>query len=147
MPGVQTMSETIGTSLYAARMGAWLLGVFGALAMLLAVIGIYGVLSFTISRRTREMGIRLALGAEARDVFLLVVREGMLLVGFGILLGLTCGVLGARSLASFLYSVPASDLPTFSTMTAVLLAVALVACMVPARRATRVPATTALRSE
>ena len=147
VPGVQTMSETIGTSLYAARMGAWLLGVFGALAMLLAVIGIYGVLSFTISRRTREMGIRLALGAEARDVFLLVVREGMLLVGFGILLGLTFGVLGARSLASFLYSIPASDLPTFSTMTAVLLAVALVACMVPARRATRVPATTALRSE
>jgi predicted permease len=147
VPGVQTMAETIGTSLYAARMGAWLLGVFGALAMLLAVIGIYGVLSFTISRRTREMGIRLALGAEARDVFLLVVREGMLLVGFGILLGLTCGILGARSLASFLYSIPASDLPTFSTMTAVLLAVALVACMVPARRATRVPATTALRSE
>jgi predicted permease len=147
VPGVQTMSETIGTSLYAARMGAWLLGVFGGLALLLAVIGIYGVLSFTISRRTREIGIRLALGAETKDVFLLVVRDGMLLVGAGILAGLVCGALGARSLSSFLYTVPSVDLPTFSTMTAVLVLVALVACAIPARRAMRVPATTALRSE
>jgi predicted permease len=147
VPGVQTMSETIGTSLYAARMGAWLLGVFGGLALLLAVIGIYGVLSFAISRRTREIGIRLALGAETKDVFLLVVRDGMLLVGVGILAGLVCGALGARSLASFLYTVPSADLPTFSTMTAVLVLVALVACAIPARRAMLVPPTTALRSE
>ncbi len=128
-------------------MGAWLLAVFGGLALLLAVIGIYGVLSFTISRRTREMGIRLALGAEARDVFLLVVRDGMLLVGVGIGVGLGGGLLGARSLASFLYSVPTSDFRTFSTMTSVLAAVALVACVIPARRAMRVPPTAALKCE
>ena len=147
VPGAQTMAATIGTSLYTARMGAWLLAVFGGLALLLAVIGIYGVLSFTISRRTREMGIRLALGAEARDVFLLVVRDGMLLVGVGIVVGLGGGLLGARSLASFLYSVPTSDFPTFSTMTAALAAVALVACVIPARRAMRVPPTAALKCE
>ena len=92
------MQETIGTSLYAARMGAWLLSAFGALALLLAVIGIYGVLAFSISRRTREMGIRLALGADSRRVFLLVVRDGMLLVGLGILIGLGSGLAG-RSIA------------------------------------------------
>ena len=147
VPGAQTMTQTVGTSLYTARMGAWLLAVFGGLALLLAVIGIYGVLSFTISRRTREMGIRLALGAETRDVFLLVVRDGMLLVGVGVVVGLGGGLLGARSLASFLYSIPTSDFPTFSAMTAVLVAVALVACAIPARRAMRVPPTVALRCE
>ncbi len=81
------MTETIGASLYAARMGAWLLGVFGGLALVLASIGVYGVLAFSIARRTRELGIRLALGAEARDVFTLVVREGMLLVAIGVVLG------------------------------------------------------------
>jgi putative ABC transport system permease protein len=93
------------------------------------------------------MGIRLALGAETTDVFLLVVRDGMLLVGAGIVVGLACGILGARSLASFLYNVHPSDLTTFSTMTGVLVLVALAACAIPARRAMRVPATTALRAE
>jgi predicted permease len=147
VPNIQTMTDTIGTSLYAARMGALLLAVFGGLALLLAVIGIYGVLSFSISRRTREMGIRLALGAEARNVFLLVVRDGMLLVGAGIIIGLSGGVAGARSLASFLYSVPTSDLPTFAAMTVILTVVALVACVIPARRAMRVDPITALRYE
>ena len=141
------MSQTIGTSLYAARMGAWLLGVFGGLALLLAAIGMYGVLSFSIARRTREMGIRLALGAETQDVFLLVVRDGMLLVVVGIAIGLTAGLAAARSVASLLYGVQPSDLPTFMAMTAVLGVVALVACAIPARRAMRVPATTALRAD
>ena len=103
------MTETVGTSLYAARMGAWLLGVFGGLALLLAVIGIYGVLSFSISRRTREMGIRLALGADTHRVFLLVVRDGMSLVGIGILIGLGGGLAAARAIAS---CSPASRRPT-----------------------------------
>jgi predicted permease len=147
VPNIQTMTDTIGTSLYVARMGAWLLAVFGGLALLLAAVGIYGVLSFAISRRTREMGIRLALGAETRSVFLLVVRDGMLLAGVGMIIGLAGGVASARALSSFLYAGPASDLTTFAAMTTILTVVALVACIIPARRAMRVPPTTALRCE
>jgi putative ABC transport system permease protein len=147
VPNIQTMSETVGTSLYAARMGAWLLGAFGALALLLAAVGIFGVLSFSISRRTREMGIRLALGAARRDVFLLVVRDGMSLVGAGIILGLGGGLAGARSLAAFLYGVPTSDVATFAAVTAILSAVALAACALPALRAMRVNPIAALRHD
>jgi predicted permease len=147
VPNLQTVTETIGTSLYVARMGAWLLAVFGGLALLLAAVGIYGVLSFSISRRTREMGIRLALGAESRNVFLLVVRDGMLLAGVGIVIGLTGGLAGARSLASFLYGVPTSDPPTFVVTTLILTVVALLACVIPARRAMRVNPIAALRYE
>ena len=100
MPDIRTMAETVGTSLYAARMGAWLLSAFGGLALLLAVVGIYGVLSFTIARRTREMGIRLALGAGNRRVFLLVVRDGMWLVGLGAAIGSSRRSFGAQSLAA-----------------------------------------------
>ena len=147
VPAVRTMRETIGTSLYAARMGAWLLGAFGALALLLAVIGIYGVLAFSISRRTREMGIRLALGADSRRVFLLVVRDGMMLVGVGIFIGVVGGLAGARSLSTFLYGVSTSDPVTFAGMVAVLCTVALAACAIPARRAIRVSPVMALRQE
>jgi putative ABC transport system permease protein len=147
LPNIQTMHETIGTSLYAARMGAWLLAVFGALALLLAAVGIYGVLSFSITRRTREMGIRLALGADRPRVFLLVVRDGMLLVSVGMAIGLLGSVAAARSLSSFLYGVSTSDLPTFSATIAILAAVALIACAIPARRAMRVNPIAALRYE
>jgi predicted permease len=147
VPDIRTMTQTIGTSLYAARMGAWLLGVFGGLALLLAVVGIYGVLSFSISRRTREMGIRLALGADRRDVFLLVVRDGMLLVTIGIVIGLVGGLAGSRSLAGFLYGVSTSDPSTFAAMIVILTTVALLACIIPARRAMRVSPIVALRYE
>jgi predicted permease len=147
VPNIQTMTDTIGTSLYAARLGAWLLGAFGGLALVLAAIGIYGVLSFSVSRRTREMGIRLALGAEARDVFLLVVRDGMLLVGAGIIVGLAGALASGRSLASFLYGVSTTDLPTFAGVTVILTSVALVACVIPAFRAMRVNPIAALRYE
>ena len=144
---IRTMTDTVGNALYAARMGAWLLSVFGSLALMLAAIGIYGVLAFSISRRTREMGIRLALGARTSNVFLLVVRDGMMLVGAGIFIGVTAGLVGARSLASFLYGVSTSDLPTFAATTLTLSAVALAACAIPARRAMRVNPITALRYE
>ena len=147
VPNIQTMTDTIGTSLYAARLGAWLLGAFGGLALVLAAIGIYGVLAFSVSRRTREMGIRLALGAEARDVFLLVVRDGMLLVGAGIIVGLAGALASGRSLASFLYGVSTTDLPTFAGVTVILTSVALVACVIPAFRAMRVNPIAALRYE
>jgi predicted permease len=147
VPNIQTVNDTIGASLYAPRMGAWLLSLFGGLAALLAAVGIYGVVSFSTSRRTREMGIRLALGAERRDVFLLVLRDGMLLAGIGILIGVAGGLAGARSLASFLYGVGTSDMPTFVTTTIFLAAVALAACAIPARRAMRVHPIVALRYE
>ncbi|MEX2271405.1 MAG: ABC transporter permease [Vicinamibacterales bacterium] len=144
---IRTMTSTIGASLYASRMGAWLLSVFGGLALLLAAIGIYGVLSFSISRRTREMGIRLALGADTRNVFWLVVRDGMMLVVVGIIIGVTGGLIGAQWLSSFLYGIPTTDVATFAAMTGALAAVALAACVIPARRAMRVNPITALRYE
>ena len=145
--GIETMTQTIGTSLYSARMGAWLLTGFGSLALLLAAIGIYGVLSFSIARRTREIGIRLALGAAPREVFLSVVRGGMTLVGAGAVIGLIGGFVTARSLERFLYGVPPSDPATFAGAATLLIAIALVACIVPARRAMRVNPITALRSD
>ena len=147
VPNIETMDQTIGASLYAARLGAWLLAAFGALALLLAAIGIYGVLSFSISRRTREMGIRLALGADRRDVFLLVLRDGMLVSIAGVALGLAIAAATARSLAGFLYGVPSSDPLTFGGTTAVLMTVAFVACVVPARRAMKVSPLEAIRTE
>ena len=145
VPEIDTMAETVGTSLYAPRMGAWLLGIFGLLALLLAAVGIYGVLSFSIARRTREMGIRLALGARTRDVFLLVVRDGMVLVIAGIVIGLAAGLTGAQSLSSLVYGMSAWDPAAFTVVTCLLGAVALLACVVPARRAMRVDPITALR--
>jgi predicted permease len=147
VPDVRTMTETIGTSLYAARMGAWLITWFGVLALLLAVVGIYGVLSFSIARRTREMGIRLALGARAPQVFLLVIRDGMWLVGLGAAIGLAAAFAGARSLGAFLYGISTTDLPAFVSAVVVLAAVALLACAIPARRAIRVDPVTTLRQE
>ena len=146
VPNLQTVSDTIGTSLYAPRMGAWLLAAFGALGLLLAAVGIYGVLSFMTARRTHEMGVRLALGATTRNVFLLVLRDGMLLTGIGIAIGLAGGLAGARALGSFLYGTT-TDLPTFAVTTIVLTAVALCACAIPARRAMRVAPIVALRQE
>jgi putative ABC transport system permease protein len=121
--------------------------VFGGLALALAAVGTYGVLSFSVARRTREIGIRQALGAEPRNVFLLVVGDGMLLVAAGIIIGLTGATAGARLLAGFLYGVPTSDVATFTATTVILMAVALVACVIPARRATKVDPMVALRCE
>jgi putative ABC transport system permease protein len=147
VPNLQTVTETVGASLYGPRMGAWLLSAFGGLGVLLAAIGIYGVLSFSTARRTHEMGIRLALGATTRNVFALIIRDGMLLVGVGIAIGFAGGLAGARLLGTFLYGVTPSDLPTFVVTTILLISVALWACAIPARRAMRVHPITALRQE
>jgi len=143
----QTMTETIATSLYAPRMGAMLLALFGGLALLLASVGIYGVLAFSIARRTREIGIRVALGADRRSVTTLVLREGMSLVGLGLAIGLGAGFYLSQSVKTFLFDVSPRDLTTFATVPLVLAAVALVACYVPARRALRVDPLTALKAE
>jgi macrolide transport system ATP-binding/permease protein len=147
VPNLRTVTDAIGTSLYGPRMGAWLLSAFGAVGVLLATVGIYGVLSFSTARRTHEIGIRLALGATTHDVFALVVRDGMLLVVVGIAIGIASGLLAARSLATLLYGVTPSDVPTFIITTILLIGVALAACAIPARRAMRVQPISALRQE
>jgi putative ABC transport system permease protein len=145
VPDIRIMAETIGASLYAPRMGAVLLTVFGGLALLLASLGVYGVLAFSIARRTREIGIRMALGADRRRVFALVIREGMTLVGIGVALGLAAGFYASAAIGRFLYDVSPRDVVTFAGVPCVLAAVALVACYLPARRAMRVDPMTALR--
>src|SRR5882724_11825260 len=141
------MTQSIANSLYAARMGAILLGIFGGLALLLASIGLYGVMSFAVSRRTRELGIRMALGAQAADVFRLVVRQGMGLVVIGMVLGLAVAAMVTRLLTSFLYGVSATDHLTFAVIPVILAVAALLACYFPARRATKVDPLVALRYE
>jgi len=141
------MSERVGNSLYAARMGAMLLAVFGGVALLLASIGLYGVMSFAVSRRTRELGIRVALGARPSEVFQLVLRQGMTLVVVGLVIGLGVAWMVTRLLASFLYGVSATDAITFIAIPVLLTGVALLACYVPARRATKVDPLVALRYE
>ena len=147
VPDPLTMGETVATSLYAPRMGAMLLAIFGGLALLLASLGIYGVLSFSIARRTREIGIRVALGADGRRVTALVLREGMSLVGLGLAIGLGAGFYLSESVKAFLFDVSPRDLTTFAIVPCVLVAVALLACYVPARRALRVDPLTALKAE
>ena len=144
---VSPMTEALSASLYAARMGAMLLGVFGGLALLLAAIGLYGVMSFAVSKRTRELGIRLALGAQRGEILRLVLKEGMVMVGIGIALGLTAAFLVTRLLASFLYGISAIDVFTFTGIPLILTMVALAACYLPARRAMKVDPILALRSE
>jgi putative ABC transport system permease protein len=143
----ETMSQRVSNSLYAARMGAILLAVFGGLALLLASIGLYGVMSFAVARRTRELGIRVALGAKPGDVFRLVLRQGMTLVIAGLVLGIGVAVAVTRLLASFLYGVSTTDVFTFTAIPVLLTLVALLACYLPARRATKVEPLVALRYE
>ena len=141
------MNEWIMNSLYAARMGAILIGIFASLALVLASIGLYGVMSFAVSRRTRELGIRMALGAQAADVFKLVLRQGMILVACGVALGLGAAAIVTRLLTSFLYGVSTTDRITFAIIPLVLASVAGIACYIPARRATKVDPLVALRYE
>jgi putative ABC transport system permease protein len=141
------MSEILAQSLAQRRFTMSLLADFGALALLLAALGTYGVMSYTVAQRTNEIGIRVALGAQSRDIFGLVSREGMLRVGFGLLTGLLVSLAITRLLPSQLFAVSAFDPLTFGSVSLLLAGVALLACYVPARRATRVDPLVALRYE
>lgn len=144
---IATMEENIADSLASRRLSMILLGVFAGLALSLASIGLYGVMALSVTQRTRELGIRLALGADRAGVFRLVLGHGMLLVAIGLGFGLILAVSTGRGLASLLYNVSAWDPPSFFGAIMTLAVVALVACWLPARRATRVDPIVALRSE
>src|SRR5438093_128865 len=143
----QTVQQILGQGLWAARMGAALLGLFGALALILASIGIYGVLAYSVAQRTSEIGLRMALGAQPRQVLGLVLKQGMLLAVIGAAVGIIVALPVARMAGNLLYGISATDPLTYVGITLLLMAVALLACYLPARRATRIDPLIALRVE
>lgn len=144
---VATMEQSIAGSLAARRLTMSLLGCFATLALLLASLGLYGVMALSVTQRTRELGIRMALGAARADVFRLVLGHGVTLVSIGVVAGLLGAVAASRAVSSLLYGVGALDLSALSVAIIALVAVALVACFLPARRATLVNPIEALRTE
>ena len=145
--GLQTMGEAVGDSISQSRFFALLVGVFAVLALTLAAIGIYGVMSYVVAQRTAEIGVRMALGAGRREVFSLVVGEGLKLAAAGVLAGFVTALVVTRSISSLLFGVEAQDPLTFGLTVATLLGVAALASIIPAHRATRVDPMTALRTE
>jgi len=144
---MKTESEQIERSLFQERLIARLSSFFGALSLLLACIGLYGLLSYEVTQRTREIGIRMALGARPPDVLHIVVRQGVGLSAVGAIIGILVALGATRYLASLLYGVRPFDPPTFLAVTLLLGLVALAACYIPARRASRVDPLVALRYE
>jgi len=142
-----TLYDELKNSIAAERMASTLTSLFGLTALLLAGIGLYGVMSYAASRRTREIGVRMALGARRSDVLCLMLKQGVLLTGLGLALGLLAAVSLTRLIKTMLYGVGATDPLTFVAVAALLAAVALLACWIPARRATKVDPMIALRSE
>jgi len=144
---VKTMDERVALTLETRRFAVVLLGIFGGLGLVLAAIGLYGVLAFAVSQRTREIGIHMALGARARDVLVMVIKEGMSLVLVGVGLGVAGAYAATRTIRSLLFEVGATDPLTFGAVLLLLAIVAFIACYVPARRATKVDPLEALRYE
>jgi predicted permease len=145
--GIWTMDDVVAKNLAARRFALELLGVFAAVAFLLAAIGIYGVMAYTFSRRTGEIGLRMALGAQRSDILKVALGEGARMVVFGVAAGLIGSAILTRFLQTLLFEIKPTDPITFGVLTALLVSVALLACLIPAQRASRVDPLVALRHE
>jgi len=144
---IESLNDALGQSISQERFRTFLLGSFSAIALVLAAVGIFGVISYSASQRTHEIGIRIALGAGRRDVLRLILGQGTKLALSGLGIGVVAAVLLMRLMSSLLYSISATDPVTFASVTVILLSVALIACYIPARRAMRVDPMVALRHE
>jgi ABC-type antimicrobial peptide transport system permease subunit len=144
---VMTMEQRLANTTTSRRLNAALLGSFAGVALLLAVVGIYGVMSYAVTQRRREIGVRMALGAQRKDVLGIIIRHGLRLTLAGVVIGLGAALALTRYLSSLLYSVTTTDPLTYGVLSVLLLGVALLACCVPARRATQVDPIEALRHE
>ena len=144
---VETMEQVVDDTLVTRRFSMLLLGTFAAVALVLAAVGLYGVISYSVAQRTREIGIRMALGARSGDVVRMVVRHGLTLTAIGLTLGVGAALGLTRFLASLLFAVPPNDAPTFLAIAAILAGVAAAASFLPARRASRIDPMRALRDE
>jgi ABC-type antimicrobial peptide transport system permease subunit len=143
----ESIHSTIQQSVWAQRLSAALLSLFGILALVLASIGIYGVVSYSVTQRVREFGIRMALGATAMDVQLMLIREAIRLVAIGVLVGTAIAMVASRAVKSMLFTAGPGDTIIFVLVPAILTLVALLACWIPARRATSVEPSVALRDQ
>jgi len=143
----QTLAEHLKLALFPAEATGALLGSFGLLALVLAIVGLYGMLAYSVSQRTREIGIRTALGAQSTDVLRLVMLQGLKLTAIGMAIGLVAALLSTRLLSFLLYGISATDPLTFAGVTAMFLGIASLAIYVPARRAAKVDPMNALRYE
>lgn len=143
----RTIQQQIDNDILQERLIAMLSSFFGSVALLLAGVGLYGVISYAVARRTREIGIRMALGAQRRSVLWLVIRDAALLVAAGAVIGIPAALAATRLVKAFLYGISPQDPLSIAAVTAVLVAVAALAGLLPARRATEVDSNTALRYE